>query len=616
MTIKAEIVTDSISPARSRLTTFSLRYPRFIHAEFMTHRMFCLSGETLLEFDLPASLKNDSRRMFKMTLKAFYEKWHHGAQGRENKKKRTLDLHLIDPQKSYSSIELAELLEYSKHAIHAACRNKTLVATKNDSNQWLVFGQDFIDWRTQNVSSNRYHLQTRLSKMKIRQLNEYTNKIENTNITNVFYSGEKEVFEIIVGNTRLVGSKDHKILTLDGWKTIEQLVPNKDFIITSKFGKLEQDLLDPIRLKKIDGKWKSTYLNQVRNQVLEIQQNQCYDCACALANIKHELHHIVPVLKDSSLTFDVQNIAALCVECHHKRHSVQGWQGGTYLYGHPVLLESVTSLGVQDTYDLSVAGQYENFIANGIVTHNSRNASSSRAIPVDRILADIENDPATFVEWGLNQAGMQAHNVADEFTARAGQEVWLEMMRSVMDGVRTLQGMGFHKQIVNRALEPWSHISVVVTATDWDNFFGLRCHPDAQPEIKVLSEQMRDLYFQNTPSRVDYGGWHLPFIKDEERYAPGNYGKQGRLKNEAHLVKASVARCARVSYKTHDKKDPDIEVDATLHDRLFESQHFSPFEHPAQPLTDPNQRSGNFKGWVQYRQMLKNNVIANYEPPK
>lgn len=258
--------------------------------------------------------------------------------------------------------------------------------------------------------------------------------------------------------------------------------------------------------------------------------------------------------------------------------------------------------------------RYPRFIHAEVMTHRmfSRNASSSRAIPVSKILEDIERDPATFVEWGLNQKGMQAKEIADEFTASAGEAVWFEMMRGVLDGARTLQGMGFHKQIVNRALEPWSHISTVITATDWDNFFGLRCHPDAQPEIKVLAEQMRDLYHTNIPSRVEYGGWHLPFIRDEEKLMPG----KGKLKNESNLVKASTARCARVSYMTHDRKNPDIEVDGVLHDRLFESKHFSPFEHPAQPLTDPNQRSGNFKGWVQYRQMLKNNVIKDYEPPK
>ncbi len=262
--------------------------------------------------------------------------------------------------------------------------------------------------------------------------------------------------------------------------------------------------------------------------------------------------------------------------------------------------------------------RYPRFVHAELMTHRllSRNASSSRAIPVNKIMQQLEEDPAMPVYWGLNEKGMQARTEADDFTIEAFKTLWLEARDGVLEIARTLNGMGLHKQLVNRLLEPWSHISVVVTATEWDNFFDLRCSPDAQPEIKVVADKMRDLYYTNTPSRVEFGGWHLPFIQDEEKHAPGNYGKKGHLKNEGNLVKASTARCARVSYLTHDKKKPDLDLDIVLHDRLLSSRHMSPFEHCAQPLTNPNQSSGNFKGWVQYRHMLKNESCNHYEPPK
>ena len=277
-----------------------------------------------------------------------------------------------------------------------------------------------------------------------------------------------------------------------------------------------------------------------------------------------------------------------------------------------IIEDSISPAGARlTTFQL----RYPRFIHAEFMTHRlfSRNASSSRAIPVRKMLDRIEEDPATFVHWGKNQAGMQANEEMDEFTIKAGQAVWEEMMQAVLDGCRTLEGMGFHKQVVNRASEPWSHISVVCTATDYDNFFKLRCHPEAQPEIKVLAEQMEELYFSNAPRTIKLGDWHLPYITDEEKFAPGNRRAGGELKNLRNLKRASTARCARVSYLTHDNKTPDLDVDVKLYDRLFSSKHMSPFEHVATPNSDPSVWSGNFKGWIQLRKTIKGEACWNYE---
>lgn len=262
--------------------------------------------------------------------------------------------------------------------------------------------------------------------------------------------------------------------------------------------------------------------------------------------------------------------------------------------------------------------RYPRFIHAEFMTHRlfSRNASSSRAIPAKRLLDDIQHEPAMPVHWGKNQKGMQARSEMDDFQSEACKELWLEARDQVLSYARALENMGLHKQVVNRLTEPWAHISVVCTATEFDNFFQLRCHPDAQPEMKVLADLMRDAYFASTPRRLNVGQWHLPYIKDEERFAPGNYGKKGQLKNEGSLLRASVARCARVSYLTHDKKEPELNDDVALYERLFSSKHLSPFEHIATPNIDPVAWSGNLKGWIQFRKMLKGEHYDNYEPPK
>jgi len=275
-----------------------------------------------------------------------------------------------------------------------------------------------------------------------------------------------------------------------------------------------------------------------------------------------------------------------------------------------IITDSISPVGARlTTFQLS----YPRFIHAELMTHRlfSRNASSSRAIPVEKIIQQVLDDPAMPVHWGKNQRGMQADEEVDENLAGAARANWLMARDKAVVHARNFVEMGIHKQIANRILEPWHHISVVVTASEWDNFFTLRCHPDAQPEIKVLAEQMRDAYFSNTPDLLDYGQWHLPYLTKLERtFRPRD---EDRIEHQANLLKASTARCARVSYMTHDNEHPVLEKDIGLYDNLFDSKHMSPFEHPATPSTDPNSWSGNFKGWTQYRKTLKGESYTEYK---
>lgn len=251
---------------------------------------------------------------------------------------------------------------------------------------------------------------------------------------------------------------------------------------------------------------------------------------------------------------------------------------------------------------------YPRMVHAELMTHRvfSRNASSSRAIPVKKIIQQVIDNPAMPVYWGKNQKGMQARQELTPEEIEQAKEIWLRGRDKAVEQARQLVDLGVHKQIANRILEPWHHIHVVVTATDFDNFFSLRCHPDAQPEIKVLAEQMRDLFFESEPVELALGMWHLPYVSSQPMYLPTG---------DKSLLKASTARCARVSYMTHDNKEPTLEKDVGLHDQLLRDVHMSPFEHPATPNVDPNAYSGNFKGWIQYRKTIKGECFNNYKRP-
>lgn len=180
---------------------------------------------------------------------------------------------------------------------------------------------------------------------------------------------------------------------------------------------------------------------------------------------------------------------------------------------------------------------------------------------------------------------------------------WLGGMESAIATAEALLEIGLHKQIANRVLEPWAHINVVVTATEWDNFFELRRHEDAQPEIKALADAMHEAMEESTPRLLHFGQWHLPFITPEEAE---RYSVRSR-------IRASVARCARVSYLTHEGQAPEFSVDLALYNRLVGSRplHASPAEHQATPDYQSGSEWadkdlwGNFKGWRQYRKQLE-----------
>lgn len=253
-----------------------------------------------------------------------------------------------------------------------------------------------------------------------------------------------------------------------------------------------------------------------------------------------------------------------------------------------IVLDSVTEEGCRlITYQL----QYPRFIHSQILTHRtfSRNSSSSRAIPVKRMMKNIAENPVMPSFWGKNQAGMMASEEVEDIPR--AEMAWRKGLANAMVCAQSMMDAGVHKQIANRVLEPWMHITTLITATEWDNFFNLRCK-DAQPEISDLACLMRDAQEESIPEELGFSEWHLPMITAEER---AQYPSSA-------LLKLSVARCARISYLTHDGRR-DLDKDYLLHDRLQKSGHWSPFEHQAFAQRG-QEMNGNFRGWCQYRKVM------------
>lgn len=248
---------------------------------------------------------------------------------------------------------------------------------------------------------------------------------------------------------------------------------------------------------------------------------------------------------------------------------------------------------------------YPRFIHSEFLTHRmfSRNASSSRAIPVKKSIQMVLENPVIPLAFTRNKAGMQGGDPLDEQASKNATYAWETAMGYAVKYAQMLADLDVHKQYANRILEPFSHITVVCSATDYANFFALRCHEMAQPEIHALADLMYEAYRSNTPKRLNATEMHLPFVSDEER--------QSFSRDD--VLKMSVARCARVSYLNHEGKKPTLEEDIALYNRLVGSApiHASPAEHQAIAMED-DKGSGNFKGFLQYRKMLHNENIEKF----
>lgn len=291
-------------------------------------------------------------------------------------------------------------------------------------------------------------------------------------------------------------------------------------------------------------------------------------------------------------------------------------------YAVKILADSTSPGGVRlTTFEVT----FPRFILAEVNTHRvfSRNSASSRAIPTEKIIERVIENP--FIpEFNKRVKGMGVGAALSEDEDRLAVAYWVGARSDAVKWAEKLLKLDVDKSRVNRLLEPFMWHTALITSTEWNNFFALRADETAQPEFRTIAEMMLDLYQQGSPpdSLLNYGEWHLPLVSfselvgDPESTNPINWD---------YWKKVSVGRCARVSYLTHDGvRDPQADIE--LHDRLMASGHLSPFEHVATPLC-PNrehpvnnylgedggthnayhgERSGNFVGWHQYRKDIPN----------
>ena len=327
-----------------------------------------------------------------------------------------------------------------------------------------------------------------------------------------------------------------------------------------------------------------------------------------------------------------------------------------------VIADSISEAGHRiTTFEI----EYPRFIHGELMTHRmlSKNSSSSRAIPINKMLEQIESNMAIPVYWGKNKSGMQAVEEVSRFDEVKSVLNWERSYNYTKERILEMVELGLHKQVPNRLSEPFQMMKVVITGTDWDNFFNLRIHPNAQPEICLLAYKMYKAMQESSPNTLRGGEWHLPYVEiSQDQYNPKDtyyflwdkdctgtetdgYMYEQRLSLE-DAIKYSAASCASVSYRTEGMT---LEKADKIFDMLINAEviHASPFEHLATPIlkeleiensdyltvgfinksydpstwqkgvTHMNRNgelcSGNLRGFISYRHQLPNNTNWSFD---
>lgn len=284
-----------------------------------------------------------------------------------------------------------------------------------------------------------------------------------------------------------------------------------------------------------------------------------------------------------------------------------------------IVADSITATGHRLT---TFVLEYPRFIHAELLTHRvfSRNSSSSRAIPIEKMITHVQEKTAFPSHWGQNTSGMQAHDRLSPLQEAEAKREWIAARDLMIQSVKKLHGLGLHKQVANRLLEPWQMMRTILSGTEFQNFFALRAHKDAQPELQELALLMLRAYNDSQPVLKKVGEWHVPFGDKIDHKKLNRVSKDIQLskdkdqnikRNDLLIQRIAIARCARVSYLNFEGQD-DYLADLKLYDRLVGStpRHLSPTEHVAQAQPS-DEWFGNFRGWKQHRYLFQDQSLLD-----
>lgn len=279
----------------------------------------------------------------------------------------------------------------------------------------------------------------------------------------------------------------------------------------------------------------------------------------------------------------------------------------------------------------------------------SKNSASSRAIPFKKMVESVKTNPFIPLAWQREHSGMQGSEyITNQEDIDKCISTHLAARDLAVEFAKTQNRNGVTKQLCNRYLEPFMYHTVLISGTEWENFFSLRCPEysifsenmpmtfrsrkdllkyvkaveaaefknlyddmsdldwlaintgQAEIHMMTLAEAMWDAMNESRPEKVMPGDWHIPFGNkiDIGVYQAiklnGDDFKGGLTGIDLTKVKISTAMAARTSYTiVGDEKEISYAKLIEIHDKMANQVpfHASPFEHCAQAMTGEEYRS-------------------------
>lgn len=628
--ITSKVICDSISETGKRITTFELEYPRFVHCFDDKTEVLARVGDTNPEFML-----------FKKAMVLSAEVAQYNPE--------TEEITFVKPYKYIENSGSHKMINIStrKFELSVTDKHRVLVDKRTTGNRYVQevweadsFLGDYVGCRLR--QSGRYLGKQIYSKEELALMVWFASDGALSGNQVCFHLGKERKKKSIVSLLEYLGIeysfsqyKDsfsirfespswvYDCYTEDGFK---KLPKNSLYMDMESYNFVKAAILES------DG--------SVKNQDF----NNCSKVYAEQIQILAHLHNDSMNLR----YYDKGGNASRLYKSSFKTTNYISLRRDNDVFSSEVVNCKVYCVSVPDKFIMVRRGGIVHISGNcELLTHRmlSKNCSSSRAIPIEKMLGYIENNMAVPVYLGRNKSGMQAvEEIEDKEPAL---RFWKNSFTGVKSTVNLLTKLGLHKQIANRLTEPYQMMKVVVTATEWDNFFNLRIDKDAQPELVMLADKMFNAMQGSTPKALKAGQWHLPYV-DSIEYTEGD-GGYGEYDNNQwyHIegdgitledaIKISVASCAAVSYRTEN-------MTLAKADKIFdmlinaENLHSSPFEHVAKPTHYTNKGmmvneqspvtwekgithmkrsgelcSGNFTGWVQYRHLLNNNTCNSFD---
>ncbi len=532
------------TPFEHSVFQFHISCPLFVARQWFRHRIACITGDTELWFDAPALWKRERRhRVYKMTIAEFYRKWHEGA--------RPIP-HWRDPR-----IQLYLPLRERLQQMHLRCLNEhtheietTHVVDVVQSGEKDVFRVTLADGKT--IKASRDH---RFYTTEGWQSLEQMVGLEMTSSGRVTMSKEAYVYtngepkwrsQSWLQERRSQGAHVAEIAqeagcsyhTVRKWlkkyglqfrpeetRFVRGQIPwNKGKTYSLGSRPLSPEHLEAIRRARSGPNsnfWKGgitprkdmVFLNRNRYRIYERDNYTCRLCGQRGGQL--HAHHVVPVWADPSRACDLNNIVTLCVSCHRRVqgreleyiehltgaplpqliHRMKPRRPQQKLIAKPVKVLKVEYVGREMTYDLAVCGPYHNYIANGLVVHNSYNERSGRY---------VEYEDEFYLPERLRLQA-KSNKQASEFGEIPNERELIQMIQETYDLVyeryKKLLAAGVARELA-RAILPlslYTQFYWTINARSLMNFINLRADAGAQWEIRQYAEAIAKIFKAKMP---------------------------------------------------------------------------------------------------------------------